>query len=121
GGVHRFTVGQRRGLAVGIGQPLYVIRLDAARRQVVVGGEAELLRNELCARDVRWTGGHPSDQPLRADVQIRYRHTPQPATVEPIGDDRARVKLDCPERAIAPGQAAVFYQGDQVLGGGWID
>ncbi|HJZ89215.1 MAG TPA: tRNA 2-thiouridine(34) synthase MnmA [Polyangia bacterium] len=119
-GVHRFTIGQRRGLALGTGQPLYVIGLDAGRRQVVVGSREDLLARRIEVADVRWTGGGRPERPLRAQVQIRYRHTPQPATIVPAGIGRVWVELDVPERAVAPGQACVFYQGEVVLGGGWI-
>jgi tRNA-specific 2-thiouridylase len=118
GGVHHYTIGQRRGLGIAAAESLYVLRLDATRGRVVVGPEAALERRDVAVGDVRWTGGVP-DAPVRAQVQIRYRHAPQPATVEPEGAG-ARVMFDAAERAVAPGQAAVFYQDDVVLGGGWI-
>jgi tRNA-specific 2-thiouridylase len=119
-GVHHYTIGQRRGLGLGAGEPLYVVRLDAARRQVVVGAACLLERRELEVADVRWLGGEAPAGPLEASVQIRYRHAPRPARISPSGTAGARVLFEAPERAIAPGQAAVFYRGDEVLGGGWI-
>src|SRR5262249_31393925 len=119
-GVHRFTVGQRRGLGVAQPEPLYVLRLDAAARKVVVGPAKALPRGEMGVGDVRWTGGVTPSQAVRAKVQIRYRHSAQPARVEPMANGSARVVFDVAQRAIAPGQAAVFYQDDAVLGGGWI-
>jgi len=126
-GVHRFTVGQRRGLGQHLAArpesgaspaPLYVTRIDGATGAVTVGPREQLARRELVVERVRWFTA-AADRPLRADVQIRHRHAARPARVEPDGD-RARVRFDEPERAIAPGQAAVFYDGDRVLGGGFI-
>jgi len=118
GGVHHYTIGQRRGLGIAAAESLYVLGLDARSARVVVGPEVALERHDVAVGDVRWTGGVP-DAPVRAQVQIRYRHAPQPATVTPDGAG-ARVIFDAAERAVAPGQAAVFYQDDVVLGGGWI-
>jgi len=119
GGVHRFTVGQRRGIRVAALEPRYVLGVDASSARVTVGPATALDRAEVTVDEVTWPGA-PPDGPVRAEVQIRYRHAPAPATVEPIGRDRARVTFDRPERAPAPGQAAVFYVGETVVGGGFI-
>ena len=120
-GVHHFTVGQRRGIGVsaGDGQARYVVSVDALTRRVTVGPAAALDQSAIDVADVTWSGAPPS-APVRAAVQIRYRHAPTPATIA-LGDGaRARVTFDVPERAPAPGQAAVFYDGETVLGGGFI-
>ncbi len=119
-GVHHYTIGQRKGLGIAAGRPLYVVELDRAANRVVVGDDAEL-RSESCAvRDVNWVSFAALETPVRATVKIRHRHEPASATIEPIDAASARVKFDVPQRAITPGQAAVFYSGDVCLGGGWI-
>jgi tRNA-specific 2-thiouridylase len=119
-GVHHYTVGQRKGLGIAAGRPLYVVELDHAANRVVVGEDAEL-RSESCeVRDINWISFASFEAPMRANVKIRHRHEPGAATIEPIDATSARVKFDVPQRAITPGQAAVFYLGDVVLGGGWI-
>jgi tRNA-specific 2-thiouridylase len=121
GGVHRYTVGQRRGLGVTSARPLYVLAVLPASRTVVVG-EAERLESPgLVARDVNWLSIAPPAGALRADVKIRYRAAEAAATLLPLPDGRVEVTFDAPQRAVTPGQAAVFYQGDVCLGGGWID
>ena len=118
-GVHRFTVGQRRGLRVAGAAPRYVVAVDALTRRVTVGPRASLARARLEVRDVRWPGAAP-ELPFHAEVQVRHRHRAVPARVIPAGRD-ATVELDTPlESGAAPGQAAVFYRGDEVVGGGWI-
>jgi len=124
-GVHRFTVGQRHGLGISAGRPLYVIRIDADRRRVVVGDADALGVRTMWVSDVRWIAGEPPGAPVRARVQVRHRHAGAEAVVEPLSPGCARVEFDAPERAVAPGQAAVFYEpavdeGERVLGGGWI-
>jgi tRNA-specific 2-thiouridylase len=120
-GVHRFTVGQRKGLGLsGSAAPLYVVRLRAGEQQVVVGPRRSLEQTTLHASGVNWIGAAPG-APIRAQVQIRHRHQAAPAAVTPLPDRRARVDFDAPQIAITPGQAAVFYDGDIVLGGGWIE
>lgn len=120
-GVHRFTVGQRRGLGVAVGEPLYVLATDPAQGRVVVGREPELLHDRLVAREVNWIAFERPPERLRAMVKIRHKHEPAWAEIRP-GEDPglAEVVFEEPQRAITPGQAAVFYDGDLVLGGGWI-
>jgi len=121
GGYHRFTVGQRRRLNVAVGEPLYVIRTEPSTRRVVVGGADELLREELTAEGVNWIAFPRLESATRARVKIRHQHAPAEATLHPTEDpSRVRVRFAQPQRAITPGQAAVFYDGDVVLGGGWI-
>ena len=121
-GIHRFTVGQRKGLGLAspTSVPMYVLALRPADRQVVVGPKSSLEQTRLTASGVNWIAGLP-DQPLRVAAQIRHRHQPAPATLRSIGDGRADVVFDTPQIAITPGQAVVFYDGDTVVGGGWID
>ncbi|MGB7217557.1 MAG: tRNA 2-thiouridine(34) synthase MnmA [Vicinamibacterales bacterium] len=123
GGIHRFTIGQRRGLGLtswSTGAPLYVVALKPADGQVVVGPKASLERTTLTASGVNWIAGEPT-APLRASAQIRHRHRPAPCTLRSTGGGHAEVVFDAPQVAVTPGQAAVFYQDDVVVGGGWID
>ncbi len=122
GGLEQFTIGQRKGLQLAFGQPRYVIRIDPDTRQIVIGDREELARGELTAVQANWLVnddflGHP----FPCQVKIRYRSRSYPATVEVSAGDRVRVRFDKPCYAIAPGQAAVFYQNDRLLGGGWIE
>ncbi|MSV27829.1 MAG: tRNA 2-thiouridine(34) synthase MnmA [Bryobacterales bacterium] len=121
-GVHRFTVGQRKGIGIAAAEPLYVIATDPATQRVVVGASEDLMLARLTARDVNWISwpGLPSI-PARAEVKIRNRHVAAFATLYPAGENRVEVRFDEPQRAVTPGQAAVFYDGDLVLGGGWIE
>ncbi|MEO8100721.1 MAG: tRNA 2-thiouridine(34) synthase MnmA [Acidobacteriota bacterium] len=120
-GVHHFTVGQRRGLGVAAGEPLYVISTDTATKRVTIGRNDELLRSSMTVGDVNWISIGAPGEPIRAQVKIRNKHTAAPATLTP-GPDPARVEVtfDEPQRAVTPGQGAVFYEGEMVLGGGWI-
>jgi tRNA-uridine 2-sulfurtransferase len=120
-GVHRFTVGQRRGLGVTAPRPLYVLSVRPASGTVVVGEEAELDRSSLTARDVNWISGEAPPGPIRAGVRIRHRAIEAPALVRPLSGGRADVRFDVPQRAVTPGQAAVFYDEEVCLGGGWIE
>jgi len=120
-GIHRYTVGQRRGLGISAAIPLYVLKLEPDAGRVVVGPREELGGREFTARDVNWIAGTPPDGPRRITARIRHRHTDAAATVTSDGGTRARVIFDEPQTAITPGQAAVFYDGETVLGGGWID
>ncbi len=121
GGVHRFTVGQRKGLGLSAGVPLYVVGIDAGRQEVTVGPRAALERTDFAASRVNWIAGRAPDGAISADVQIRHRHQAAPARVRPVEDARAEIAFTMPQSAVAPGQAAVFYEGDEVIGGGWID
>ena len=121
-GVHHFTVGQHRGLGVATGEPLYVIATHQETQQVVVGTNDELLRPGFFAKDVNWISIEGVSGSARAQVKIRNKHTAAPATLHATGDPaRVEVVFDEPQRAVTPGQGAVFYDGDRVLGGGWIE
>jgi tRNA-specific 2-thiouridylase len=120
GGVHRFTVGQRKGLGLSATAPLYVLALDAEGQRVTVGPKAALERMSLEAQEVSWIAGVAPEGGCRAAAQIRYQHAAAPGVLTPLGDGRARFEFDAPQPAVAPGQAAVFYDGDEVIGGGWI-
>lgn len=120
-GVHRYTIGQRKGLGVAAGEPLYVIATDPAACRVTVGRGQELYRRACRVREVNWISGEPPGAALRAAVKIRNKHEAAPALVTPVEGLRASIEFDAPQRAVTPGQAAVFYQGDIVLGGGWIE
>ena len=120
-GVHRFTIGQRRGLGLATGIPLYVVGIDAQDASVTVGPREALERATLTASRVNWMSGETPSSSIRAAARIRYRHTEALATITPVGDDKVHVAFDAPQSAITPGQAVVFYDGDGVLGGGWID
>ena len=122
-GIHRFTIGQRRGLGIANEKPLYVTQIERARDQIIVGEESELDALEFTAKGVNWIGFEEPTAPVRALVKIRYRHDPAAATIYPLADAHARVIFDTPQRAITPGQATIFYDidgGDEVIGGGWI-
>ena len=118
-GVHRFTVGQRRGLGLGGGGTRYVVRLEAEAGRVVVGSAAEASRRQFAVGEVRWVAGLPPPGPIAVRVRVRHRHEGAPGVVRP-GSGCAEVELEVPVRGVAPGQAAVFYAGDEVLGGGRI-
>jgi tRNA-specific 2-thiouridylase len=120
GGVHNFTVGQRKGLGVATGSPLYVIQISGASKQVIVGGEDQLYSRTLRASRVNMIAVDDLREPMRVSVKIRHRHEPAAAVIECVGDDEILVTFDQPQRAITPGQAAVFFDGDVVVGGGWI-
>src|ERR1700686_1797774 len=120
GGIHNFTVGQRKGLGVATGSLLYVIQISGANKQVIVGGEEHLYSRTLRARRVNLIAVDDFREPVRVAVKIRHRHEPAAAVIERSGEDEILVTFDLPQRAITPGQAAVFYDGDIVVGGGWI-
>jgi len=120
-GVHRFTIGQRRGIGVAAAEPLYVSAVDAKTATVVTVPRGRLPRAGLEASGVRWTSGRAENDGALVEVRIRHRHRPVPARVHNLSEGRIRVWFELPEPAITPGQAAVIYRGEEVLGGGWIE
>jgi tRNA-uridine 2-sulfurtransferase len=120
GGIHNFTVGQRKGLGVATGSPLYVLEIKGDSRQVVVGDGDHLYSHALRANRVNLISIENLDSPMRVTVKIRHRHEAAPALIATSGENEVTVSFDEPQRAITPGQAAVFYEGDVVVGGGWI-
>lgn len=121
GGVHHFTVGQRKGLGVALGKPAYVTEIRPATHEVVVGPKEALNRTSFEVERLNWISIPDLDEPLRVEAKIRYQFRAREATIRPMADpDRVAVEFDAPQLAITPGQAAVFYHGDSVIGGGWI-
>ncbi len=121
GGVHRFTVGQRKGLGISAPSPLYVLKIDADAAMVTVGRREALGQTRLTASQVNWVAIDAPGSAVRVAAQIRHRHTPGIGSVRALPDGRAEMIFDEPQAAITPGQAVVFYDGDVVIGGGWID
>ena len=119
-GLHRYTVGQRKGLGIAWKHPLHVVSLDTELNRVVVGRSDELSRHSLTAGSVTWSNPPPADE-FRAACRIRYRHQPAPCRVVMLADNRFEVHFDNPQTSVTPGQAAVLYDGERVLGGGWIE
>ena len=119
-GIEFYTIGQRRGLGITTPKPVYVVELDAENNRVVVGDESALDRDEFTATNCNWIPFDQLTEPIEAMTKIRYNHPGTPATVTPTGNGSVKVKMHSAQRAITPGQAAVFYQDDVVLGGGWI-
>ena len=119
-GIHRYTVGQRRGIGLASERPLYVVSIDAECNRIVVGHQEELLSEEFTAAGVNWISFDNPTAPLEAEVRVRYRHQPAQAVITPLENNRVRVCFHEPQRAITPGQATVFYRCDEVIGGGWI-
>ncbi|HEY1498868.1 MAG TPA: tRNA 2-thiouridine(34) synthase MnmA [Acidobacteriaceae bacterium] len=119
-GVHNFTIGQRKGLGVASPDPLYVIQIDNASHRVTVGSDVEATTKTLRARDLNWISIPNLDGDLRVRAKIRHRHEPAWATLRPISSTEVEATFDEPQRAVTPGQAAVFYNEDEVVGGGWI-
>jgi len=121
-GIHHYTIGQRRGLGIAAGKPMYVVRIDPASRQVFLGAPEELLRKRFFANQVNWISVADLREPLRVEIKIRHQFRPAPGVVRPTADSaRVEVEFDEPQRAVTPGQGAVFFQGDLVVGGGWIE
>jgi tRNA-specific 2-thiouridylase len=119
-GLHHYTIGQRRGIGVSSDQPLYVLKIDVPLNQLVIGSRSETLGSTMMLKGVNWIAISRPSEPVRATVKIRYRSVEAAATITPLDSGRARVEMDEPQPAITPGQAAVFYDGDVVVGGGWI-
>lgn len=118
-GLHLFTVGQRRGINCPAAEPYYVLSLEPDTGCLVVGKKAETYASSCMVKEIRWINGVP-DGEFRGETRIRYRHRAAPSVVRPTGPDTAQVHFDSPQKAVTPGQGAVFYRGDEVLGGGWI-
>lgn len=119
-GLRHYTVGQRRGLGFAVGRPVYVVEIDRANDRLVVGEDAELRHATCEVRDINWISCEVPETPVLAQVRIRHRHDAAEATIEPLDGQTARVAFKEAQRALTPGQAAVFYSGETVLGGGWI-
>jgi len=119
-GIFNFTIGQRKGLGVASSTPLYVLNIDPASHKVTIGADAGLATRSLRARALNWISIAGLTEPIRVKAKIRHRHDPAWATLEPAGADEVIATFDEPQRAVTPGQAAVFYYGDEVVGGGWI-
>ncbi|NJM70424.1 MAG: tRNA 2-thiouridine(34) synthase MnmA [Scytonema sp. RU_4_4] len=120
-GVHHYTIGQRKGIGIAAAEPLYVIALDAVNNRVVVGDRTKVTQPECTVERVNWVSIAEPSTPIRAQVQVRYRSTPVPVTVIPLENSRVRIAFDEPQFSITPGQAAVWYDGEKVLGGGIIE
>ena len=120
-GIINYTIGQRRGLGIPADRRLYVTKLDVENNKVILADNIDLFKRELIIRDFHWITGEEPTSEFRCQAKIRYKHKEQPATVTPLGDGRAKVVFDEPQRAITAGQSAVLYDGDIVLGGGIID
>lgn len=120
-GVHHYTIGQRKGLGVSAPEPLYVIALDAINNKVIVGDRTKVTQPECNVERVNWVSMAELSAPIKAEVQIRYRSQPVPVTIIPLENSRARIVFDEPQFSITPGQAAVWYDGEKVLGGGIIE
>ena len=119
-GIHAFTVGQRKGLGLSSPDPLYVLKIHPDSHRVEVGPDDQLLSTKLTANRLNWVSIPEPTEPIRVTIKIRHRHEPAPATLNVTGPDTIEAIFDDPQRAITPGQSAVFYQGDEVAGGGWI-
>ena len=119
-GIIHYTVGQRRGLGISIGKSAYVVAIDPVRNRVVIGDNADLFSDTVRVRDVNWIAGKPPAASVRCSAKIRYRHPELPAVLRFLDETTAELKFETPQRAVTAGQAAVFYDGDVVLGGGTI-
>lgn len=120
-GLYRYTIGQRKGLGIGGGKPLYVVKIDAKKNQLVVGAEDNLLSNGLIANDTNWISIPSLDSPIDVAAHIRYRHKGIESHVAPLEGNKAEVRFKQSEKSITPGQGVVFYKGNEVIGGGWIE
>jgi tRNA-uridine 2-sulfurtransferase len=120
-GIHNYTIGQRKGIGIAAERPLYVIGIDAGKNQVIVGDRTDAQTPEFTVQRVNWVSIAAPAAPIQADVQVRYRSQPVMATIIPLADARVKVVFDEPQFSITPGQAAVWYRGDLLLGGGIIE
>ena len=118
-GLHLFTIGQRRGINCPAAEPYYVIRLDAERNRLTVGAKKELLSSECKVVEINWIGKEPT-APMDVHTRVRYRSKEAASRVFPQSESTAIVHFNTPQTAVTPGQGAVFYRGDEILGGGWI-
>jgi len=119
-GLHAYTIGQRRGIGIPGPEPYYVVRLDNEQNRLIVGSESELAETECLVVHINWISVGPPAKPVSVQTRIRYRHQEAEALMTPLGEGRAKVVFSKAQYAITPGQGAVFYEGDRVLGGGWI-
>jgi tRNA-specific 2-thiouridylase len=120
GGIHHFTIGQRKGLGVASPDPLYVIQIEPGSHRVTVGSDTEATTRRLRARELNWISIPALEGEMRVRVKIRHRHEPAWATIRMADEGEVEANFDEAQRAVTPGQAAVFYDGDEVVGGGWI-
>ncbi len=120
-GIEFYTIGQRRGLGIGAGHPLYVLSIDAERNSLVVGRDEELLKMRLRVRNLSWQGIDSLEGERKAEIKIRYRTEAASGRIKPVDEETVEVVFDGAVRAVTPGQAAVFYDGEMILGGGWIE
>jgi tRNA-uridine 2-sulfurtransferase len=120
-GIHHYTIGQRKGIGIAAAQPLYVIGIDAGKNQVIVGDRTHAQALDCTVQQINWVSIAQPTAPIHAEVQIRYRSPAVGATVIPLGSDRAKIVFDEPQVSVTPGQAAVWYDGDVLLGGGVIE
>jgi tRNA-specific 2-thiouridylase len=119
-GILFYTIGQRRGLGISAPEPLYVVAIDGRNNTIIVGSKEDTYQDELIAAEVNWIAIEPPGQPIKARVKVRYLHPGAEAIVTPLAEDKVQVKFEEPQMALTPGQAAVFYNGDSVIGGGTI-
>ncbi len=119
-GVHNYTVGQRKGLGFAAGKPVYVLSIDTQNNRIIVGEDEALRTSTLEIENVNWISIAQPTAPILGQAKIRHKHDPAPATIEALSNNRARITFETPQRAITPGQAAVFYNNETVLAGGWI-
>jgi tRNA-specific 2-thiouridylase len=120
-GIQFYTIGQRKGLKIAVGRPLYVVRIDAKRNAIVVGKDDDLFKSSFSVSNPNWLAFENLDKEIDCEIKIRYQHVPQKGRIYPLTGEKVMVRFNKPERAITPGQSAVFYQGEVVLGGGVID
>ena len=120
-GLPFYTIGQRRGLGLSDSTPYYVVKIDKENNRVVIGKEEDLYSQTTWVSGVNWVSISPPEEPLCVTVKLRYAHHGAPATVFPESENQVRLEFDTPERAVTPGQAAVLYQDEVLLGGGWIN
>jgi tRNA-specific 2-thiouridylase len=120
-GIIGYTIGQRKGLGIAVGRPVYVTKIDAETHAIFVGDKSDLYHRRFSASDPHWISMTGILKPIRVKVRIRYKHRPAWASVKPIGNKKMEIEFDRPQRAITPGQLAVFYDGDIVVGSAWID